>query len=234
MGCRKGTISESKSGTEEQYSEKERLLQDVAELARELGYKPKTVLRERTLCAPRKVSAQPRAPARDSAKAARDVAALEGFNAATPNDAAEGENSSGLGATASAADLLEQIYNVAEHQDAVEEPANLSQSMSSSQSSLDEQRPSTPHLAPPRGMQRQNAATLSYLRLRGKRELDIKNRRLALEEKRLAFEMQKHEDEMREKECKRLAKEEEKKTAAALQDGQPKLIQTLIAQLDKQ
>lgn len=83
-------------------------------------------------------------------------------------------------------------------------------------------------------MQRQNAATLSYLRLRGKRELDIENRRLALEEKRLAFEMQKHEDEMREKECKRLAKEEEKKTAAALQDGQLKLIQTLIAKLDKQ
>lgn len=46
--------------------------------------------------------------------------------------------------------------------------------------------------------------------------------------------MQKHEDEMREKECKRLAKEEEKKTAAALQDGQLKLIQTLIAKLDKQ
>ncbi|CAN7943881.1 unnamed protein product, partial [Ixodes hexagonus] len=70
------TANLRKSGTEEQYAEKEQLLQEVSDLAREFGHRPKTVPRKGTSGAAAlkrglhtSVAAEVRA-----AKAARDAA----------------------------------------------------------------------------------------------------------------------------------------------------------------
>ncbi|KAG0433853.1 hypothetical protein HPB47_019540 [Ixodes persulcatus] len=99
-----------KSGTEEQYTEKEQLLQDVADLAREFCYKVKPVLRKATateegatttstatLEPPERATATTTRPgtnraARDAATTARVVAAAAEYRPGNHNAAAGSEN----------------------------------------------------------------------------------------------------------------------------------------------
>uniref|UniRef100_A0A147BCY4 Uncharacterized protein n=1 Tax=Ixodes ricinus TaxID=34613 RepID=A0A147BCY4_IXORI len=197
----------NRSGTEEQYEEKDWLLQAISDLAREFGHRPKTAPRKgcsgAAACKRRPQSsaaAQVRA-----AKAARDAAVARTAHLPVLSTSADEEPeqyaSPGLGEEGSPAlNLLMQAYMEDPEREEEEDMVAPSQPVRSpdnapSGAGADENLPPTPTPASrssgARRKRRQQSSDMDFLERRSEQELAREDRRFALEERDMALrEMQ--------------------------------------------
>ncbi|XP_029842251.2 caldesmon [Ixodes scapularis] len=198
----------NRSGTEEQYAEKDRLLQEIFDLAREFGHRPKTAPRKgRSGAAACKRRPQSSAAAQvRAAKAARDAAVARTAPLPVPSvstvDADEEPEqyaSPDLGEEGSPAlNLLMQAYMENPEREEEEDFVAPSQPVRSPDNApngagTDENVPPTPasRSSGARRKRRQQSSEMDFLERRSEQELAREDRRFALEERDMALrEMQ--------------------------------------------
>ncbi|KAM7311148.1 caldesmon-like [Ixodes scapularis] len=215
------TANLRKSGTEEQYTEKEQLLQEISDLAREFGHRPKTVPRKGASGAAslkRRLHTSVAAEVR-AAKAAR-AGATSSMPATPPGDHED----------SAAYTLLMQSY-----QDDLDEEGEGEDEGLASQAQATPTDPSNTNIgalgqetlsAPPaptrasavRRKRRQQSDEMDFLERRAQQESEREDRRFALEERamalqerRLALEEKKYQDDSQARRAAREAVEEERK-----------------------
>ncbi|CAN7977488.1 unnamed protein product [Ixodes persulcatus] len=224
-----------KSGTEEEYSEREHLLQELLDLAREFGYRFKAPRKGNGAAAtPARERSMTPAAARSSAAAARDSAAdvlVAPGNTADFSGACSGEQ-----ATA------EELFTLILSSEDVGSPAVPSGGSGEGTDQPDTARAETcqGHSAPAspcptarnepmRGKRKQDHMDYDYLEKRMKHDSSIKKkefileaRRLSLEESRLAWEKEQRQEERQER-------AEERRLSAAQQQSFLNILEGLLS-----
>ncbi|CAN7950111.1 unnamed protein product, partial [Ixodes hexagonus] len=218
-----------KSGTEEEYNEREHMLQELLDLAREFGYKVRAPRRGNgAAAAPARERSTP-APtsSRNSATAARDAAA-EAYAAAI------GVGGSGTAYGSEQVTALELFCRVltGDGEEDVQSPA----SNSGGSSDDCDQQPVGTAREPSMPERKQDQADYDFLQKRMRHEAAIKEefilqlRRLALEESRLAWEKERTLNQAEEEKRERA---EERRLSAAQQQSFLNMLESIISKGNK-